>query len=93
MSHILTLIRVTVNGNYSLDQSLKYDKGNSNAIIKLSEDTLHELSWWKKNKFKVFKPKGYPRINIKNYTDASLDGWMPPWLMYPQVRHGFQMRS
>ena len=33
------------------DKSLKYNKGNFNAVIKLSEDTLHEISWWKKNIF------------------------------------------
>ena len=37
------------------DKSLKYNKGNFNAIIKLSEDTLHDISWWKKNVFKVSK--------------------------------------
>ena len=42
------------------DKSLKYNKGNFNAVIKLSEDTLHEISWWKKNIFKVFKPIRYP---------------------------------
>ena len=31
------------------DKSLKYNKGNFNAIIKLSEDTLHEISRWKKH--------------------------------------------
>ena len=38
------------------DKSLKYDKGNFNAIIKLSEDTLHEISRWKKNIFKCLNP-------------------------------------
>ena len=33
------------------------------------------MSWWKKNKFKVFKPIRYPKISITNYTDASLEGW------------------
>ena len=56
------------------DKSLKYNKGNSNAVIKLSEDTLHEISWWKKNIFKVFKPTRYPKISISIYTDASLEG-------------------
>ena len=39
----------------SKDKSLKYNKGNFNAIIKLPEDTLHDISWWKKNIFKVSK--------------------------------------
>ena len=39
-----------------IDKSLKYNEGNINTIIKLSEDTLHEISWSKKNIFKVFKP-------------------------------------
>ena len=39
----------------SKDKSLKYNKGNLNAIIKLPEDTLHDISWWKKNIFKVSK--------------------------------------
>ena len=29
------------------DKSLKCDKGIINAIRKLSENTLHEISWWK----------------------------------------------
>ena len=41
----------------------------------MSEDTLHEISWWKKNIFKVFKPIRYPRTSITIYTDASLEGW------------------
>ena len=40
-----------------------------------SEGTLHEISWWRKNIFKVFKPKRYPKISITVYTDASLDVW------------------
>ena len=57
------------------DKSLKYNKGNFNAVVKLSEDTLHEISWWKKNMFKVFKPIRYPKFSITIYTDASLEGW------------------
>ena len=57
------------------DKSLKYNKGNFNAGIKLSEDTLHEISWWKKNIFKVFKPMRYPKFSITVYIDASLEGW------------------
>ena len=57
------------------DKSLKYNKGNFNAVIKLSEDTLHEVSWWKKNIFKVYKTKRYPKFSITIYTDASLEGW------------------
>ena len=57
------------------DKSLKYNKSNFNAITKLSEDTLHEISWWKKNIFKVFKPIRYPKFSITNYTDASREGW------------------
>ena len=77
-------------------KSLKYNKGNFNAIIKLSEDTLHEISWWKKNIFKVFKPKTYPKISIRIYTDASLEGWGASmsnvstggaWLPYEKMVH------
>ena len=57
------------------DKSLKYNKGNFNAVIKLSEDTLYEIAWWKKNIFKAFKPIRYPKISIIIYTDASLEGW------------------
>ena len=57
------------------DKSLKYNQGDFNAVIKLSEDTLHEFSWWKKNVFKVFKPIKYLKIIITIYTDASLEGW------------------
>ena len=57
------------------DKSLKYDKGNFNAVIKLSEDTMYEISWWKKNVFKVFKPIKYPKISIIIYTDALIEGW------------------
>ena len=56
-------------------KSLKYSKGNFNAVIKLSEDTLHEILWWKKNIFKVFKPIRYPKFSVTIYTDASLEGW------------------
>ena len=41
----------------------------------MSEYTLHEISWWKKNIFKVFKPIRYPEFSITIYTDASLEGW------------------
>ena len=57
------------------NKSLRYNKGNFNAVIKLSEDTLHEIAWWKKNIFKAFKPITYPKISIIIYTDASLEGW------------------
>ena len=56
------------------EKSLKYNKGNFNAIIRLSEDTLHEVSWWKQNIFKVFKPIRYPKINITIYANASFRG-------------------
>ena len=57
------------------DKSLKYNKGNFNAVIKLSEDALYEIAWWKKNIFKVFKPIRYPKISIIIYADASREGW------------------
>ena len=57
------------------DKSLKYNKGNFNAVIKLSEDTLYEIAWLKKNIFKAFKPIRYPKISIIIYTDASLEVW------------------
>ena len=57
------------------DESLKYNKANFNAVIKLSEDALYEIAWWKKNIFKAFKPIRYPKISIIIYTDASLEGW------------------
>ena len=37
-------------------KSLKYSKGNFNAVITLSKDTLYEISWLKKNISKAFKP-------------------------------------
>ena len=60
------------------DTSLKYNKGNFNAVIKLSEDALYEIAWWKKNIFKVLKPIRYPKITIIIYTGASLEGWGAP---------------
>ena len=57
------------------DKSLKYNKANFNAVIKLSEDALYEIAWWKKNIFKAFKPIRYPKISIIIYTDASLEAW------------------
>ena len=33
-----------------------------------------EISWWKKNIFKAFKPIRDPKISIRIYTDASLEG-------------------
>ena len=41
----------------------------------MSENTLNEISWWKKNIFKVFKAIRYLKISIKNYTNASPEGW------------------
>ena len=52
------------------DKSLKYDKGNFNTIIKLFEDTLHKISWWKKDILKVFKHVRCPKISIQTYADA-----------------------
>ena len=46
------------------EKSLKYNKGNFNAITKLSEDTLHRMLCWKSNIFEVFKPIRYPNISI-----------------------------
>ena len=46
------------------DRSLKYNKGNFNAVIKLPENTLYETAWWKKNIFKALKPIRYPEISI-----------------------------
>ena len=57
------------------DNSLKYNKGNFNAVIKFSEDTLSEISWWNKNIFKALKPIRYPKISMIIYADASLEGW------------------
>ena len=57
------------------DKSLKYNKDNFNAVIKLSEDALYEIAWWKKNIFKAFKYIRYPKIIIMIYADASLEGW------------------
>ena len=57
------------------DKSLKYNKENFNALIKLSEDALYETAWLKKNISKVFKLIRYPKISIIIYTDASLEGW------------------
>ena len=51
------------------NKSLKINKENVNTIIKLSE-TLHEISWWKNNTYKVFKPVRYVKISIMIYTDA-----------------------
>ena len=72
-----------------IDKSLKYNEGNINTIIKLSEDTLHEISWAKKNIFKVFKPTRQSKTGIAIYKDASSE----VWVMCPQVRHSFQMRT
>ena len=78
------------------DNSLKYNKGNLHATIKLSEDALHEVSWWKKNIFKVFNPPRYPKFSITIYTDASLEGWGASmgnvsrggaWLSYGKLTH------
>ena len=56
------------------DKSLKYNKGNFNAVIKLSEDTLYEIAWWRMNIFKAFRPISYRKISIIIYIDASLEG-------------------
>ena len=57
------------------EKSLNYNKGDSNAIIKFSEDTFHEISWWKKNIFKVLKPIRYPKVSINIYKYTSIKGW------------------
>ena len=57
------------------EKSLNYTKGDSNAIIKFSEDTFHEISWWKKNIFKVLKPIRYPKVSINIYKYTSIEGW------------------
>ena len=57
------------------DKSLKYNKGNLNAAIKLSGDTLYEISWSKKIIFNSFKHVRYPKTSIKTCKDASLEDW------------------
>ena len=59
----------------SKDNYLKYNKGNFNAVTKLPEGTSYEISWWKKNIFKAFKPIRYPKISITIYRDALLELW------------------
>ena len=41
---------------------IKSKKGMQYAIIKLSE-TLHEISWWKNNTYKVLRPIQYLKIS------------------------------
>ena len=43
-------------------------------MIKLSEDTLYGISWWKNNIFKAFKPIRYTKISIIIHINASLEG-------------------
>ena len=69
------------------DKSLKCDKDIINAIRKLSENTLHKISWWKKNILKVFKPVRYPKISINIYTDALLEDWSASVGTYQQVEY------
>ena len=40
----------------------------------------------------MFKPIRYSKTSITIYADASIEGCVPPWVMYPQVWHGVQMR-
>ena len=42
---------------------------------KISEDTFHEISWWKKNIFKVLKPIRYPKVSINICKYTSIEGW------------------
>ena len=51
------------------DKFLKSNKENVNTIMKLSE-TLHEISWWKNNAYKVFKPVRFLKISVMIYADA-----------------------
>ena len=78
------------------NNSLKYNKGNLHATIKLSEGAFHEVSWWKKNIFKVFNPPRYPKFSITIYTDPSLEGQGASmgnvsrggaWLSYGKLTH------
>ena len=41
---------------------------------------------------KAFKPTRYPKISIAIDTDRSRKSSVHPWLMYPQLEHGFQIR-
>ena len=59
---------------------LTYNAVNFNAVIKLPEHIINEISWWENNIFEVFKSTRYPQISVIIYTDAHLG-------------HGFQMRS
>ena len=55
------------------DKSLRYNKGTFSSRTKLSEDSLHEITWWRKNIFKLLKPIRYPKIKITIYADSSLE--------------------
>ena len=57
------------------DKSLKCNQGNFDAVIKLPEDTLYEISLRKKNILKAFEAIAYPKISIIIYTVALLEGW------------------
>ena len=57
------------------DKSLKCNKGNFDAVIKLPEDTLYEISLRKKNILKAFEAIAYPKISIIIYTVALLEDW------------------
>ena len=76
------------------DKSLKCNKVNLRVKLNLSEDTLYEISWWKNNIFKAFKPFFNILKLASQFTQMlHLKVGVPPWVMCSQVGHGFQMRS
>ena len=55
--------------------ALKRNKGNFDAPIQLSDDSIVELKWWIDNIHCSFSPIHTPKIDITIYTDASKLGW------------------
>lgn len=57
--------------------ALKQNKGNYQACIKLSQETVAELQWWCNNietaEYPICTPKA--KIDVTLYTDASSKGW------------------
>ena len=54
---------------------LKKAKGNFDAPIKLTKESILDLQWRLKNLYVVSKKLQYPDITKVIYTDASIHGW------------------
>ena len=67
----------SIDTEHDKTMALKQNKGNYQACIKLSQESLAELQWWCNNietaEYPICTPKA--NIDITLYTDAPSKGW------------------